>query len=121
MYSEKEASVACLDHARTMLIHASEVRSKNFNFFLVASGFIILAFTNVSDPVVIRIVAGAGVVLSIIFILLDIRTFQLIKDARHDLETGNQRRMHFHGQFHHVVEQTVNTEPDAQSGFGCVT
>jgi hypothetical protein len=69
-----------------MLIHASEVRSKNFHFFLVASGFIILAITNVSEPMLIRLVAVVGTILSTIFILLDIRTLQLIKDARHDLE-----------------------------------
>lgn len=86
IFNDVEASIAYLNHSRTMLIHAANVRLKNFNFFLVASGLIILAFTNVVDPLIVIIIAGLGFGLSIIFILLDIRTYQLIKVALIELK-----------------------------------
>ncbi len=84
-FCNQDAAIACLYHVREMLLHAAGIRSKNFNFFLVAAGIIMLAITK-ADGLMVILVTSVGVILSVIFIILDVRTFQLIKDARHDLE-----------------------------------
>lgn len=38
---------AALDHARAMAIQASDIRMKNFNFFLIVMGVIIAAYEKV--------------------------------------------------------------------------
>lgn len=85
------ADIAVLNHARTMLIHAAELRTKNFNYFLILTGIIILAFTRIEHIFAIQVIASIGIVISGVFIILDFRTKQLIKDARYPLYETEKR------------------------------
>jgi len=68
-----------------MLLSPVELRVKNFNFFLVIVGAIVLALRQWDDSGIRALLSLVGASLGVVFLLLDARTFQLIKDARHDL------------------------------------
>ena len=91
IHDDVNASAASLGHARTMLIHFAEQRIKNFNFFLIVSGVLIASYAKNYSEGGNYLIAIAGIVISLLFLLLDFRTLQLIKDARNDLEVFEKR------------------------------
>lgn len=74
-----------LDHARAMLIFSAELRVKNFNFFVVLMVALVAAYSRVQRPWLLVLIATACGIISILFFLLDVRTCELIQDARGDL------------------------------------
>ncbi|HSS21214.1 MAG TPA: hypothetical protein VLL54_14165 [Pyrinomonadaceae bacterium] len=84
---------AALDHARALMIHASDIRMKNFNFFLVIMGVVVTAYLTLGRENARLILGGVGMLVSLAFLLLDIRGRQLLDAAdneliRRELELG---------------------------------
>jgi hypothetical protein len=77
--------MAVLDHARAMVIYASELRMKNFNFFLVIMGVVVAAYVNVGRVNVRWVLGAVGVLVSVAFFLLDIRGRELLDAAKKEL------------------------------------
>jgi hypothetical protein len=76
---------AVLDHARAMVIYASELRMKNFNFFIVIMGVIVAAYVNVGRVTARWVLGAVGVFVSVAFLLLDIRGRELLNAAKKEL------------------------------------
>lgn len=74
-----------LDHARAMVIQASDIRMKNFNFFLIIMGVIITAYANVNRDAARLGLGAVGMLVSIAFLLLDIRGRELLDAAQKEL------------------------------------
>ena len=85
LFDSEAAAIAALNHARAMLIHAAEMRVKNFNFFLVTSGILLAAVVRGITPAGLVFISIIGFLLNFVFFILDVRSFALIKDARADL------------------------------------
>lgn len=62
-----------IDHARNMYLHASNLRMKNFNFFLVVLGGIIAVYSSDSTQLLKIITSTVGILLGSLFYILDIR------------------------------------------------
>ena len=103
-----DINVSALNHPREMLIHTAGLRVKNFNFFIVVAGIIVAGFTKMRDPLILQSIAVIGIILSIIFYILDIRNLQQIRDIRDDLEK-------FEGKFG-ISIHTVDQIPDPSRG-----
>jgi hypothetical protein len=75
---ELAALLAALDHARTMANFASDLRMRNFNFFIVVAGALIAGLAQL--PAAWSPVVGiAGAITSVLFLGLDIRGRGLAK------------------------------------------
>ena len=85
LFEAQSAAATSLEHARCMLQFQAELRVKNFNFFLVLSGAIVVALSQWPDDGIRGILCILGAVLAGMFFLLDVRGARLVKDARHDL------------------------------------
>ena len=73
-----------LDHARAMVINASDLRMKNFNFFLIIMGVLMTAYANFGRDA--RFGLGAvGILVSLAFLLLDLRGRELLDAAYKEL------------------------------------
>ncbi len=79
---EKDVQIAkiALDHARAMTLHASELRMKNFNFFLVIAGVIVAAHLKLGK--VELPIALAGATASLAFLVLDVRGKRLLASSK---------------------------------------
>jgi len=73
---DKETAAIALGHARELMIHDSELRVKNFNFFLIIAGAALTAYFNIKDFQVP--IALAGMFVGLAFLILDIRGRQLL-------------------------------------------
>lgn len=80
-----EISKAALDHARAMAIHASDIRMKNFSFFLIVMGVIIAAYEKVGRENARVLLGGVGMLVSAVFLLLEIRGRELLDAAQREL------------------------------------
>ena len=78
--------IAALNHSRELLIRAAQLRVKNFNLFLVIAGALIAAAYHFKAPIAHITLSFAGLIVSLLFLVLDIRQFRLIKDARCNVE-----------------------------------
>lgn len=78
--------IAALNHSRELLIHAAQLRVRNFNFFLIIISVLIATAYHVTVPMADIVLSFAGLIASLLFLVLDIRQFRLIKDARHNVE-----------------------------------
>ena len=78
--------IAALNHSRELLIHAAQLRVRNFNFFLIIISVLIATAYQVAVPMAYIGLSFAGLIASLLFLVLDIRQFRLIKDARHNVE-----------------------------------
>jgi|ERR1041384_948703 hypothetical protein len=76
---------AALDHARAMAIQAADIRMKNFNFFLIIMGAIMAAFVNVGRENARLVLGAVGVLVSLAFLLLEIRGRELLDAAQKEL------------------------------------
>ena len=76
---------AALDHARAMAIQASDIRMKNFNFFLIVMGVIIAAYEKVGRENARLVLGGVGMLVSLAFLLLEIRGRELLDAAQKEL------------------------------------
>ena len=76
---------AALDHARALMIHAADIRMKNFNFFLIVTGVIMAAYINVGRENARLALSVVGILVSLAFLLLDIRGRQLLDEADKEL------------------------------------
>ena len=72
MRADLTATIAALSHARSMANYASDVRMRNFNFFIVITGALITGQTQLS-VVWSPVLAVAGVITSVFFFGLDVR------------------------------------------------
>lgn len=73
-----------LDHARAMAINASDLRMKNFNFFLIIMGVAMTAYINLGRNA--RLGLGVlGALVSLAFLLLDLRGRELLDAAYGEL------------------------------------
>lgn len=79
------AAVAALNHLTTILLSPVELRIKNFNFFLILLGAMVVALGQWEGTSVRVCVSLLGAVIGVVFLLLYIRNLQMIKDARFDL------------------------------------
>ncbi len=79
---EKDVQIArvALDHARAMTLHASDLRMKNFNFFLVIAGVIVAAHLKLGK--VELPIALAGAAASLAFLVLDVRGKRLLASSK---------------------------------------
>lgn len=78
-------SKAALDHARAMEIHASDIRMKNFSFFLIVMGVMIAAYEKVGRENARLLLGGVGMLVSAAFLLLEIRGRELLDAAQKEL------------------------------------
>jgi len=88
MTAPDEASKAALDHAWNWFnLHAAQ-RMQTFNFFLVATAFLIAAYASLLEklPLAALAVASVGAWIAFWFTRLDNRTRQLIKAGEDVLE-----------------------------------
>ena len=78
--ASKNASllVAALNHSRDAMSCAVNVRQKNFHFFVILVGFLAAGYANLSSPWQGLVLPITGIVLSILFFLLDVRGSQLL-------------------------------------------
>ena len=76
---------AALDHARAMVFSASDLRMKNFNFFLIIMGVIVTAYVNVGKNEARFVLSAVGILVSLAFLLLDIRGRELLGAAYKEL------------------------------------
>lgn len=78
-----------LNHAREMTFHASGLRIKNFNFFLVIMGVLVAAFIKLNQSNnqsnTAWVISFLGVIVSIAFWLLDIRGKEVLDAANAEL------------------------------------
>ena len=74
-----------LDHARAMVINASDLRMKNFNFFLIIMGVVMTAYVNVGTENARLGLGAVGVLVSLAFLLLDLRGRELLDAAYKEL------------------------------------
>jgi hypothetical protein len=77
---------AALEHAREMANFAAEVRMRNFNFFLVIGGALAAGYVQMGEQMVRMALGIAGVLLSLLFLGLDIRGHQLVQRATRHLD-----------------------------------
>lgn len=84
-HTSEALRIAALDHARAMTTQASELRTKNFNFFLVIMGVIMAAYVNVGRENARLALCAIGVLVSLVFLLLDIRGRELLDAAKKEL------------------------------------
>jgi len=76
-----------IDHARTMFLNASDVRMRNFNFFLVIVGALVALYsTRIQFAVINPVISVSGFVFSILFYILDVRSKQLLNAAHGELK-----------------------------------
>jgi hypothetical protein len=75
-----------LEHARILMLQASELRMKNFNFYLIITGAM-LAISGKNDDknYIIPLMCIAGFILSILFLILDIRGKQILSASFKEL------------------------------------
>lgn len=73
-----KALTSALDHARAMANFAGEVRTNNFNFFVLITGGLVTGYANLPSGWRIALELG-GVVSSLLFILLDVREYGLTR------------------------------------------
>lgn len=81
-----ECLIAALEHAREMANFASEVRMKNFNFFIVIVGALVTGHICVEKDYVPFVLGFVGVLTSIFFLFLDIRARELLKRSIDQLD-----------------------------------
>jgi hypothetical protein len=74
VFSSEAAAIASLNHARAMLQCPVELRVKNFNFFLIIVGAIVVALRQWDDSGIRALLSFVGALLGVIFLLLDART-----------------------------------------------
>jgi hypothetical protein len=70
---EFRALTSALDHARAMVIATADLRTKNFNFYLVITGVLVAGYAKPSNAHWPLVFAIAGIVSSILFFGLDVR------------------------------------------------
>jgi hypothetical protein len=71
-----KALISALDHARAMVNQASEVRMRNFNFFIIITGALVAGYGRPAWAWNI-ILCSAGILASLLFFGLDIRGYGL--------------------------------------------
>ncbi|HVU23148.1 MAG TPA: hypothetical protein VHE13_03415 [Opitutus sp.] len=84
---DTQALLGALAHAREMAHTASDIRMRNFNFFLVIVGALVaghLHFKESWGPIVLSL---SGVVVSVFFFALDLRMRELLKIRVDQLES----------------------------------
>jgi hypothetical protein len=74
-----------LDHARAMAIQAADIRMKNFNFFLIVMGVIIASYEKVGRENARLALGGVGMLVSLAFLLLEMRGRELLDAAQEEL------------------------------------
>ena len=74
-----------LDHARAMAIGASDLRMKNFNFFLIIIGVLMTGYIKVDAKTAQLGLGVVGVLVSLAFLLLDLRGRELLDAAQTEL------------------------------------
>jgi hypothetical protein len=94
-----------------MLIHAAEQRVKNFNFFIIISSILIASYAGKLNPKNTCLIAASGIIVSILFAILDVRTLQIIRDARDNLEYFEPK----FGLNIHIVDQ-IPDKPREKTG-----
>jgi hypothetical protein len=65
--------MARLEHARTRALHTADLRTKNFNFFIVIAGALVAAYANFSHEYKGLMIGLFGAFVSAIFFGLDVR------------------------------------------------
>ncbi len=84
-HTNEAINIAALDHARVMTTYASDLRTKNFNFFLITMGVIVAAYVNIGSGNAKLAVCTVGAFVSLAFILLDIRGRDILNAAKKEL------------------------------------
>jgi len=84
-HTSEPTQIAALEHARAMVIYGSDLRMKNFNFFLIIMGVIVAAYVNVGRVNAKWVLGAVGVIVSVAFFLLDIRGRELLDAAKKEL------------------------------------
>jgi phosphoglycolate phosphatase-like HAD superfamily hydrolase len=79
----QDLTIAALEHARETLVFFADLRSKNFNFFLVLIGTLAAGYAQF--PALSLPASIAGALSGLLFLGLDWRTSQMIQDARAEL------------------------------------
>lgn len=100
--------IAALDHARVMTIHASELRTKNFNFFIIIMGVVLAAYTNVSRGDAKLTLCAVGALISLAFLLLDVRGRNLLDAAKKELIL---RELELRITIQSTLQQAVSQKP----------
>ncbi len=77
--------IAALEHARAMTIHASQLRMKNFNFFIVLAGVLLATFANFKTIGPQWFIGVLGSLISAAFLVLDVRGKQLLRAGKREL------------------------------------
>ena len=75
-------TIALLNHARDMVHDASNVRMRNFNFFLILVGILFASYTQLEQIWAPRLIGLSGLVLGFSFWGLDIRGRQYLLRAQ---------------------------------------
>jgi hypothetical protein len=68
-----------------MAIQAADIRMKNFNFFLIVMGVIIAAYEKVGRENARLVLGGVGMLVSLAFLLLEMRGRELLDAAQNEL------------------------------------
>ena len=74
-----------LEYARSLYLHASSLRMKNFNYFLIILAGSIALHSNIKSQSMYTITYLAGMLLGMLFILLDMRGKKLLLSASSEL------------------------------------
>lgn len=82
---ELDRKAAALTHVRTLHIWWADLRARNFNYFILLTGALIAAMAQEPAPGLLRGVVLAGVLISAVFFLLDLRVWELIGDSRAEM------------------------------------
>jgi hypothetical protein len=77
--------MAALGHAQAMTTHASDLRMKNFNFFIVIMGIVIAGYVKLGSDSSIHAIGICGTLVSLGFLVLDFRGRELLDAAKAEL------------------------------------
>lgn len=77
--SDLRALTSALDHARTMTNHSSEIRMRNFNFFILVTAALIAGEAKPPSRGWSMVFGAAGIVSSILFFFLDVRGYGMLR------------------------------------------
>lgn len=83
---DNNALVGALDHARGMANFASEVRMRNFNFYIVIVGALVTGHLYLKESWALIVLGASGCVVSVFFFGLDLRMRAILKRSIDQLD-----------------------------------
>jgi hypothetical protein len=81
-----KARSSALDHARIMANHSAEIRMRNFNFFILATGVLVAGLAKSESSWFYSIIDVGGALISFVALGIDVRGYTLLTYSSRKVE-----------------------------------